>query len=101
MNVTAFAALADPTRRGLLERLARSPASVTQLTEAVPVSQPAVSQHLKVLREAGLVTFRKVGSRHVYRADPEGLEELREYVDSLWGGVLRAFRDHVEEGDAP
>jgi DNA-binding transcriptional ArsR family regulator len=85
-------ALSDPTRRALLDRLRQGPCSVSDLNEGVRISQPAVSQHLKVLKEAGLVSFKVEGSRRIYSLSPEGLVELREYVESLWGEVLGAFK---------
>jgi DNA-binding transcriptional ArsR family regulator len=87
----AIAALADPTRRELFERLRDGPRAVGELAEAMPVSRPAVSQHLKVLREARLVAARREGARHLYRVEREGLGELREYLDRLWGDVLGAL----------
>jgi len=88
---TTFAALADPTRRRVLEQLREGPRSVGELAERLPISQPAVSQHLKVLREAGLVAQRPEGSRRIYSLRPEGLAELRRWVDSMWDDVLGAF----------
>ena len=84
-------ALADPSRREVFERLRRGPQSVGELARALPISQPAVSQHLKVLREARLVDLRRDGTRHIYRMSQEGLRELRCYVESFWGDVLAAF----------
>lgn len=87
----ALAALGDPTRRAIFERLKRSGASVGDLAERFPVSRPAVSQHLKVLKDAGLVKAHRDGVRRVYRIDLRGLVELRRYVDGLWGDALSAF----------
>lgn len=84
-------ALSDPTRRGIFERLRHGPQSVGELASGETVSQPAVSQHLKVLREAGLVTVRKDGRRRIYSVRFEGLASLRAYVDSFWSEVLEAF----------
>lgn len=84
-------ALSDPTRRALLESLREGPRSVGELARDVPVSQPAVSQHLRVLREAGLVTHRKEGAKRIYSLSTTGLSELRAYVESLWSDVLVAF----------
>ena len=84
-------ALADPTRREIYEKLRERPRSVGELAAELPVSRPAVSQHLKVLEEARLVRYRRQGTRHVYRPDPAGLEPLREYVESLSDDVLEAF----------
>jgi DNA-binding transcriptional ArsR family regulator len=89
---TKLAALGDATRRRILELLAEAPASVAEITDQVPVSRPAVSQHLKVLSEAGLVVHRVDGTRHLYQADPNGLAELRKYLDSLWETALGRFQ---------
>ncbi len=88
---TTLIALADPTRRSLYERLRRREHAVGDLAKALRVSQPAVSQHLRVLRRARLVHERREGTRHYYRAAPDGLAELRKYVDSLWDDVLAAY----------
>jgi DNA-binding transcriptional ArsR family regulator len=88
----ALAALADPTRRSLYERLRRRPHTVGELARLARVTQPAVSQHLRVLREARLVRDRREGTRRFYHATPEGLRELRRYVESLWDDVLTAYR---------
>ena len=84
-------ALADPTRRRVLEGLSGGPRSVGELAASVPVSRPAVSQHLRVLREAGLVSDRKEGTRRLYAVDPRGLAEVRAYFDRLWGDALERF----------
>jgi DNA-binding transcriptional ArsR family regulator len=86
-----FAALVDPTRRAIYERLRRREYTVGELTELAGVSQPAVSQHLRELRRAKLVTDRKDGRRRYYQAGREGLAELRQYVEQLWDDVLVAF----------
>jgi len=86
-----LAALADPTRRILYERLRRGPLTVGELARTASVSQPAVSQHLKVLRKARLVSNRAEGTRRYYTANREGLAELRRYVESLWDDVLAAY----------
>ncbi len=96
----AFAALADPTRREIFERLASAPSAVGELADELPVSRPAVSQHLKVLKEAGLVVDRAIGTRRVYEIDPNGLGELRAWLDKFWGEALEAFKTVVER-DAP
>ena len=88
---SALAALAHPTRRSLFERLRRRPHAVGELARALAVSQPAVSQHLRVLRRARLVRERREGTRHYYRATPQGLAELRRYLNSLWDDVLAAY----------
>ena len=92
----AFAALADETRRTVFERLSSGPASVGALAEGLPVSRPAVSQHLKVLKEAGLVMDRAEGARRVYQIDPQGLGALRAWLDQFWGAALEAFAAEVE-----
>ncbi|MBL9049206.1 MAG: winged helix-turn-helix transcriptional regulator [Tabrizicola sp.] len=93
----ALSALADPTRRRVFERLAESPASVAEITRGLTVSQPAVSQHLKVLREAGLVTGTPKGASTVYRIDPAGLGPLRQWLDRFWDAQLEAFARVVDE----
>lgn len=92
-----FAALADPTRREIFERLARRPLAVGELASQLPVSRPAVSQHLKVLKEAGLVMDHPEGTRRVYRVDPQGVEAMRRYLDRFWDRALAAFKEAVEE----
>ena len=93
----AFDALGDPTRRRVLERLARRPMSVGKLSEGLSVTRPAVSQHLKVLREAGLVTARNEGTRRVYQIDPRGVDTMRRYLDRFWDQALAAFKTAAEE----
>ena len=92
----AFAALADPTRRLLMERLAGGALPVGRLAAGLPISRPAVSQHLRVLKEAGLVIDRTEGNRNVYRIDPAGLAPLRAWLDRFWGDALAAFQGEVE-----
>ena len=92
----ALAALADPTRRAVFERLRDSAASVGQIAAGLPVSRPAVSQHLKMLKSAGLVDVRADGTRRVYYIDPHGLGELRRYIDQFWDAALDAFKKEVE-----
>ena len=89
-------ALGDPTRRAIFERLAGRPSAVGELATAFPVSRPAVSQHLKVLKEAGLVTDRPEGNRRIYQVDPDGIEALRAYLDGFWNRSLRAFKRAAE-----
>jgi DNA-binding transcriptional ArsR family regulator len=89
-------ALGDRTRRAVFEQLRTGPKAVGELAAGLPVSRPAVSQHLRVLREAGLVTEQRVGTRHIYRADPQGLAELRAYFDDVWARALEAFKEEVE-----
>jgi DNA-binding transcriptional ArsR family regulator len=99
---SVLTALADPTRRSIVERLAEGPAPVGELARSVPVSRPAVSQHLKVLKDAGLVSVTEVGSRRVYALDPGGAGELRSYLDRFWGLALHSFKRHVESrGGSP
>lgn len=92
----ALGALGDPTRRTIFERLAEEPAAVVDLAAQLPVSRPAVSQHLKVLKEAGLVRDVQVGTRHVYSLDPVGIEGLRDYLDRFWNTALASFKARVE-----
>ena len=91
-------ALGDPTRRAVLELLRDGPRAVVDIASALPVSRPAVSQHLRVLKGAGLVTERKDGTRHLYRVDPDGLAALRTYLESFWTDALGAFKDAAERG---
>lgn len=92
----SITALADPTRRSIFERLRHGPRAVGQLAAGLPVSRPAVSQHLRVLKEAGLVTERRDGTRRLYRIEPAGLEELREYFERFWDEALEAFKEAAE-----
>lgn len=94
---SAIQALGDPTRRRIFERLREGPQAVGQLARELPVSRPAVSQHLRVLREAGLVTERQNGTRRIYAVDPTRLAELRDYFDSFWADALESFRAAVEQ----
>ena len=96
----AFIALADPTRRSVFERLRRGPRAVGDIAEGLPVSRPAVSQHLKVLKEARLVTSYRDGTRQFYAIDTQGLADVRAYLDSFWGDALSAFKVFAEN-DAP
>ena len=99
----ALHALADETRRSVFERLRTGPRPVGEIAKSLPVSRPAVSQHLRVLREAKLVRERREGNRRLYSIDPEGLLTLREYLDGYWGEVLAAFKSAAEreaKGDA-
>src|SRR5271155_4517354 len=89
-------ALADPTRRAIFERLARSPSAVGELARDLPVSRPAVSQHLKVLKSAGLVRDRAAGTRRVYQLDQTGLQALRTELDRFWTQALATFAQSVE-----
>jgi DNA-binding transcriptional ArsR family regulator len=93
---SALAALADPTRRRVFERLKSGPKAVGAIARGMPVSRPAVSQHLKVLKEAGLVTDQPDGTRRVYTIDPNGLGALRAWLDQFWDQALAAFQADVE-----
>jgi DNA-binding transcriptional ArsR family regulator len=93
----ALTALADPTRRAIFERVGTGPAAVGEIASGLPVSRPAVSQHLKVLKEAGLVTDTPDGTRRVYRLDPRGLGALRAWLDRFWGDQLTAFKDFADQ----
>jgi DNA-binding transcriptional ArsR family regulator len=86
-------ALGDPTRRAIFERLAAGPAPVGRLAEGLPISRPAVSQHLRVLKEAGLVTDRPIGTRRIYAVEPAGVVAMREYWERFWAQALVAFQD--------
>jgi DNA-binding transcriptional ArsR family regulator len=96
----ALHALADPTRRTILEQLRQGPSPVGRLAASLPVSRPAVSQHLRVLKGAGLVRERRMGTRRVYSVELGGLVELRTYLDGLWGDVLQAFKAEAESAEA-
>lgn len=97
----AFAALSDPTRREVFQRLQSGGRSVGEVARDLPVSRPAVSQHLKVLKEAGLVADRAEGTRRVYYIDPKGLAPIRMWLDQFWDVALQAYADEVtrSEGD--
>jgi DNA-binding transcriptional ArsR family regulator len=94
-----MAALGDPTRRRVFEELRAGPRAVGEIARGLPVSRPAVSQHLRVLKEAGLVTDRQNGTRRLYRVDPQGLAELRAYLDTFWDDALASFKAEVERHD--
>ena len=95
-------ALGDPTRQAIVERLVGGPLAVGELAAELPVTRPAVSQHLKVLKDAGLVVDRKVGTRRLYQVDPQALADLRAYFDAYWDQALAAFRTaaDTEEDEA-
>lgn len=97
----AFDALGDPTRRAILDLLAVRPHAVGELAAALPVSRPAVSQHLKVLRIAGLVDERPAGTRRVYRLDPAGVQALRDRLDAYWRDALRQFERAATDPSSP
>jgi DNA-binding transcriptional ArsR family regulator len=92
-------ALGDPTRRAIFERLAGGPQRVGELAREFPVSRPAVSQHLRVLKEAGLVIDRPDGQGRLYQLDPEGVAAVRAYFDRFWNQALAAFKEAVEQRD--
>ena len=87
-----FSALGDPTRRAIFERLGRGPIAVGELAEGLPISRPAVSQHLRVLKQAGLVNDRRDGARRLYAVDLDGVEAMQGYLDSFWTDALAAFK---------
>jgi DNA-binding transcriptional ArsR family regulator len=93
----ALTALSDPTRRAVFERLRAGPASVQQIAGGLPVSRPAVSQHLKALREAGLVRDEPRGTARIYSIHTPGLRELRDWLDGFWDDALDAFKTHAEK----
>ena len=97
----ALQCLSDPTRREVFERLRSGPKSVGELARGLPVSRPAVSQHLKALKEAGLVNDEPDGARRIYHIDPHGLGELRRWLDQFWDGALEAFKREVEKPKDP
>ena len=90
-------ALSDPTRRAIFERVAERPRAVGELAGELPVSRPAVSQHLRVLKDARLVVDEPVGTRRIYRLDPDGLRGLRNYLDHFWDQALAGFKEVVEQ----
>lgn len=95
----ALAVLANPTRRAIFERLRRGPSSVAGIAEDLPVSRPAVSQHLKALKEAGLVRDEPRGAMRIYRIHAPGLRDLRDWLEGFWDGALANFKDFAEEED--
>ena len=98
-NAHALDALGDPTRRAVFERLAPGPRAVGEIAADLPVSRPAVSQHLKVLKEAGLVSDRAAGNRRLYAVDPAGVDALRGYFEQFWNDALAAFKEAAERND--
>jgi DNA-binding transcriptional ArsR family regulator len=94
----AITALADPTRRAVFERLRGGPRPVVEIARGLPVSRPAVSQHLRVLKDAGLVRERREGTRNYYSVNGEGLIDLREYFEKFWDEALAAFKEAAEKG---
>jgi DNA-binding transcriptional ArsR family regulator len=95
-NAAAFAALAEPMRVAIVERLAERPMAVNELAAGLPVSRPAVSQHLKVLKEASLVRDQAEGTRRIYSLDPAGLGPVREWLDRFWDRALAAYAEAAE-----
>jgi DNA-binding transcriptional ArsR family regulator len=95
----AFAALGDATRRAVFERVAAGPLAVVEIARGLPVSRPAVSQHLKVLKDAGLVQDRKQGNRRVYAVDPHAVAALRDYFERFWTRALTAFQKAAEKAE--
>jgi DNA-binding transcriptional ArsR family regulator len=93
---TALTALGDPTRRAIFERLGRGPCAVGELAGELPVSRPAVSQHLKVLKQAGLVVDEAIGTRRIYRVNPAAMSGLRDYFQLFWTQAMTAFKDAAE-----
>jgi DNA-binding transcriptional ArsR family regulator len=98
-QANGFAALGDPTRRAIFESLAARPRAVGELARELPVSRPAVSQHLRTLKDAGLVIDHRAGNRRIYQLDPDGVVALRAYLDQFWNQALAAFKSAVEQGD--
>jgi DNA-binding transcriptional ArsR family regulator len=99
MDSRVFAALADPTRRSVFERIAEQPSTVGAIAAELPVSRPAVSQHLKVLKDAGLVTDEARGASRIYRLDPQGLGPMRRWLDEQWERSLQNFKRLAEQED--
>jgi DNA-binding transcriptional ArsR family regulator len=97
----ALRSISDPTRRSVLEQLRSGPQAVGEIAKKLPVSRPAVSQHLKVLKEAGLVKDRSEGTRRVYYIDPDGLGDLRRWLDEFWGDALASFAKEVNSSNKP
>jgi DNA-binding transcriptional ArsR family regulator len=93
----SLAALGDPTRRAIFERVAARPSAVGDLARGLPVSRPAVSQHLRVLKAAGLVNETPAGTRRIYRVDPRGIAAMRDWLDAHWAGALAAFKNFADQ----
>ncbi len=96
-GVGALSALGDPTRRAIFECLARRPMAVGQLSAELPVSRPAVSQHLKVLKQSGLVTDRAEGTRRIYRLSQQGVQAIHSYLDQMWNQALAGFQAAAQQ----
>ncbi len=92
-----FNALGDPTRRKIFEKLSKGPFAVVDIAKKLPITRPAVSQHLKVLMDAGLVTVRQNGTRNIYQIDPKGVLVMRNYLDRMWDSALHAFKLAAED----
>jgi len=101
LGLNALGALGDPTRQRIFEQLAARPAAVGELARQLPVSRPAVSQHLRVLKEAGLVTETPDGARRIYRIDPRGIAAMRVWLDGHWAAALDAFKDYANNQQEP
>jgi DNA-binding transcriptional ArsR family regulator len=97
--IDGWSALGDPTRRTIFARLAAAPSAVGELAATLPVTRPAVSQHLKVLKDAGLITDERAGARRIYRVEAAGLNQLRAELDAFWTATLTAYKRVVEEPD--
>jgi DNA-binding transcriptional ArsR family regulator len=95
--LAAFAALSDPTRQQIFDRLSRRAMAVGELADGLPVTRPAVSQHLKVLKDAGLVISRTEGTRNIYQVDPRGIDAMRSYLDRFWQRALVSFKQEAEK----
>jgi DNA-binding transcriptional ArsR family regulator len=93
---TRMAALGDPSRRAIFDMLSEGPLSVGEIAQRLPVTRSAVSQHLRVLSEAGLVAHEAQGTRHLYRLDPEGVAQIRDYLDGVWNKALASFKRRTE-----
>lgn len=96
-----WAALGDRTRRTIFARLAAAPSAVGDLADSLPISRPAVSQHLRVLKDAGLITAERAGTRRIYRVDPDGLHRLRSELDTFWSDALTTYKRVVEDASTP
>jgi DNA-binding transcriptional ArsR family regulator len=100
-GVAGLGLLGDPTRRAIFEMLARRPSSVGELAQQLPITRPAVSQHLRVLKDGGLVVSRPQGTRRIYRLNPDGVSALRAYLDRIWDEALAAFQKAAEAAVDP
>jgi DNA-binding transcriptional ArsR family regulator len=98
-DADAWSAFGDPSRRAIVEQLAKQPRAVGELADALPISRPAVSQHLKVLKDAGLVSERVAGTRRIYRLNPAGVAAMRDQLDTYWNRALAGYQDAVASPD--